>query len=91
MSAMSIIPRTSIIQAWLKHRPGARQRIGLSAQRSRRQCDYGADLQRMIAPSYWIDPNTGNNYMVTVQYFNRPDSNMNLDDLGRYRWAAPES
>ena len=22
----------------------------------------------MIAPSYWIDPNTGNNYLLTVQY-----------------------
>jgi hydrophobic/amphiphilic exporter-1 (mainly G- bacteria), HAE1 family len=22
----------------------------------------------MIAPSYWVDPNSGNNYMVTVQY-----------------------
>ena len=22
----------------------------------------------MIAPSYWVDPKTGNNYMVTVQY-----------------------
>jgi multidrug efflux pump subunit AcrB len=23
----------------------------------------------MIAPSYWIDPTTGNNYLLTVQYF----------------------
>ena len=22
----------------------------------------------MIAPSYWIDPKTGNDYMLTVQY-----------------------
>ena len=22
----------------------------------------------MIAPSYWVDPKTGNNYFVTVQY-----------------------
>ncbi len=22
----------------------------------------------MVAPSYWIDPKTGNNYMLTVQY-----------------------
>ena len=27
----------------------------------------------MIAPSYWIDPKTGNNYMLTVQYFNKQD------------------
>ena len=24
----------------------------------------------MIAPSYWIDPKSGNNYMLTVQYYN---------------------
>jgi multidrug efflux pump subunit AcrB len=30
----------------------------------------------MIAPSYWIDPKSGNNYMVTVQY----PSNM-IDDM----------
>lgn len=24
----------------------------------------------MIAPTYWVDPKTGNNYMVTVQYYN---------------------
>ena len=23
---------------------------------------------QMIAPSYWIDPKTGNDYMLTVQY-----------------------
>ena len=26
---------------------------------------------QMIAPSYWVDPKTGNDYMLTVQY---PDS-----------------
>jgi multidrug efflux pump subunit AcrB len=34
-----------------------------------------------IAPSYWIDPKTGNNYMVTVQYANRWINNMSLEDL----------
>jgi HAE1 family hydrophobic/amphiphilic exporter-1 len=33
----------------------------------------------MIAPSYWIDPKTGNNYFLTVQY---PENFIkNLDDL----------
>ncbi|HEV2274408.1 MAG TPA: efflux RND transporter permease subunit [Acidobacteriaceae bacterium] len=33
----------------------------------------------MIAPSYWIDPKTGNNYFVTVQY---PDNQVrSLEDL----------
>ncbi len=35
----------------------------------------------MVAPSYWIDPHSGNNYMVTVQYANRWLNNMSLDDL----------
>jgi multidrug efflux pump subunit AcrB len=35
----------------------------------------------MIAPSYWIDPNTGNNYMVTVQYFNQKIGSMTMSDF----------
>ncbi len=35
----------------------------------------------MIAPSYWIDPKTGNNYMVTVQYANRWIDNMSMEDF----------
>ncbi len=35
----------------------------------------------MIAPSYWIDPNTGNNYMLTVQYFDRKIGHMTLEDF----------
>jgi multidrug efflux pump subunit AcrB len=35
----------------------------------------------MIAPSYWIDPNTGNNYMVTVQYFNSKIDSMTMSDF----------
>ena len=34
----------------------------------------------MIAPSYWIDPKTGNNYLLTVQY---PENTVrSLNDLG---------
>ena len=35
----------------------------------------------MVAPSYWIDPRSGNNYMVTVQYANRWIDNMSMEDL----------
>jgi multidrug efflux pump subunit AcrB len=35
----------------------------------------------MIAPSYWIDPKTGNNYMLTVQYSNEKVANMTLTDF----------
>ena len=35
----------------------------------------------MIAPSYWVDPKTGNNYMLAVQYSESKIGNMNLDDF----------
>jgi len=35
----------------------------------------------MIAPSYWIDPKSGNNYMVTVQYFNEKVGSMTMSDF----------
>jgi len=34
---------------------------------------------QMIAPSYWVDPKTGNDYLLTVQY--RENSVKNLADL----------
>ena len=35
----------------------------------------------MIAPSYWIDPKSGNNYMLTVQYFNEKIASMTMSDF----------
>jgi multidrug efflux pump subunit AcrB len=35
----------------------------------------------MIAPSYWIDPQSGNNYMLTVQYFNEKIGSMSMSDF----------
>jgi multidrug efflux pump subunit AcrB len=35
----------------------------------------------MVAPSYWIDPKSGNNYMVTVQYANSYLNNMTMEDF----------
>jgi multidrug efflux pump subunit AcrB len=35
----------------------------------------------MVAPSYWIDPNSGNNYMVTVQYADQWLNHMSMEDL----------
>jgi HAE1 family hydrophobic/amphiphilic exporter-1 len=41
----------------------------------------------MIAPSYWIDPVTGNNYLLTVQY---PENLVrNIADLGSMPLRAP--
>jgi len=35
----------------------------------------------MIEPSYWIDPKTGNNYMLTVQYYDKQIQNMSMEDF----------
>jgi multidrug efflux pump subunit AcrB len=35
----------------------------------------------MVAPSYWIDPKSGNNYMVTVQYMNHWLNHMSIEDF----------
>ena len=41
----------------------------------------------MIAPSYWVDPHTGNNYFVTVQY---PDNELkSVQDLKTMPLRAP--
>jgi multidrug efflux pump subunit AcrB len=41
----------------------------------------------MIAPSYWIDPKTGNDYMLTVQY---PEQNIqSLSDLKEIPLRSP--
>jgi hydrophobic/amphiphilic exporter-1 (mainly G- bacteria), HAE1 family len=42
----------------------------------------------MIAPSYWVDPKSGNNYFVTVQY---PENQVkSLDDLNVMPLRAPQ-
>ncbi|MGA8221181.1 MAG: efflux RND transporter permease subunit, partial [Candidatus Acidiferrales bacterium] len=41
----------------------------------------------MIAPSYWVDPRTGNNYFVSVQY---PENNVkSLEDLKAMPLRSP--
>jgi len=41
----------------------------------------------MIAPSYWIDPKSGNNYLLTVQY---PENSVkSIPDLGMMPLRAP--
>ena len=45
----------------------------------------------MIAPSYWIDPKTGNNYMLTVQYFNKQIDSMTMSDFKNIPLRAAKS
>ena len=45
----------------------------------------------VIAPSYWIDPETGNNYMLTVQYSNALIGHMNMEELGNIPLRGKDS
>ena len=45
----------------------------------------------MIAPSYWIDPKTGNNYMLTVQYSNEKVGHMTMTDFRNIPLRAPKN
>jgi multidrug efflux pump subunit AcrB len=42
-----------------------------------------------IAPSYWIDPKTGNNYMLTVQYFDQQIKHMSMEDFKQIPLRSP--
>jgi multidrug efflux pump subunit AcrB len=54
--------------------------LGLSAREIVDSLITALTSNGMIAPSYWIDPKTGNNYLLTVQY---PEKYVqNLGDLG---------
>jgi multidrug efflux pump subunit AcrB len=55
--------------------------IGLSAQDVVDNVITAMTSDGMIAPSYWIDPKSGNNYMVTVQYEDHTLNNMSMDNF----------
>jgi multidrug efflux pump subunit AcrB len=55
--------------------------IGLSAKDVVDNVITAMTSDGMVAPSYWIDPKSGNNYMVTVQYANRILNNMSMQDF----------
>ena len=54
--------------------------LGLSAQEVTDSLITALTSNGMIAPSYWIDPKSGNNYLLTVQY--REGYVKSLADLG---------
>src|SRR5581483_883349 len=61
--------------------------LGLSAQEVLDSLITALTSNGMIAPSYWIDPKSGNNYLLTVQY---PENTVsNLADLGSMPLRAP--
>jgi len=61
--------------------------LGLSAKEVVDSLITALTSDQMIAPSYWIDPKTGNNYFLTVEY---PENTVkNLADLGSMPLRAP--
>ena len=61
--------------------------IGLSAKDVVDNVITAMTSDGMVAPSYWIDPKSGNNYMVTVQYANRWINNMSMEDFEEHSSA----
>ena len=55
--------------------------VGLSPKEVMENVITALTSNGMIAPSYWVDPKTGNNYMLAVQYSESKIGNMNLDDF----------
>ena len=54
-------------------------RLGLSSREVVDNVVTALNSNQMIAPSYWVDPKSGNDYLLTVQY---PDTQVqSLDDL----------
>jgi hydrophobic/amphiphilic exporter-1 (mainly G- bacteria), HAE1 family len=61
--------------------------LGLNAQEVVDSLITALTSDGMISPSYWIDPKTGNNYLLTVQY---PENLVkNLAELGSMPLRAP--
>jgi multidrug efflux pump subunit AcrB len=55
--------------------------IGLSAKDVVNNVITALTSDGMVAPTYWIDPKTGNNYLVTVQYANHVINHMTMQDF----------
>ena len=61
--------------------------LGLSPQEVVDNVITALTSNAMIAPSYWVDPKTGNNYFVTVQY---PENQVkSIEDLNAMPLRAP--
>jgi hydrophobic/amphiphilic exporter-1 (mainly G- bacteria), HAE1 family len=65
--------------------------IGLSPKQVMDNVITALTSNGVIEPSYWIDPKTGNNYMLTVQYFDKQIQNMSLEDFKQIPLRAANS
>jgi multidrug efflux pump subunit AcrB len=62
-------------------------RLGLSSREVVDNVITALNSNQMIAPSYWVDPKSGNDYMLTVQY---PDSQIkSMADLKQIPLRSP--
>jgi multidrug efflux pump subunit AcrB len=62
-------------------------RLGLSSHEVVDNVITALNSNQMIAPSYWVDPKSGNDYMLTVQY---PDSQIkSMADLKQIPLRSP--
>jgi HAE1 family hydrophobic/amphiphilic exporter-1 len=66
-------------------------RLGLSASDVIDNVVTALTSNGTIAPSYWVDPHTGNNYLLTVQYGNHQIDSMTLDDFKQIPLHAPSN
>src|SRR5215469_562926 len=64
-------------------------RLGLSSREVVNNVITALNSNQMIAPSYWVDPKTGNDYMLTVQY---PDAQIqSMNDLKQIPLRSPKA
>ena len=56
-------------------------RLGLTASDVVRNVTTALNSNGMIAPGYWVDPHSGNNYFLTVQYTNQQIAAMTMEDF----------
>ena len=56
-------------------------RLGLTASDVVRNVTTALNSNGMIAPGYWVDPQSGNNYFLTVQYANHQLGTMTMEDF----------
>jgi len=66
-------------------------RLGLTAHDVVNNVVTALTSNGMIAPSYWIDPRTGNNYFLTVQYTPRQIGVMTMEDFRQIPLHAKNS
>jgi hydrophobic/amphiphilic exporter-1 (mainly G- bacteria), HAE1 family len=66
-------------------------RLGLTASDVVNNVVTALTSNGMIAPSYWVDPHSGNNYFLTVQYGNHEIDSMTMEDFKQIPLHAPNN